>query len=463
MNTKHYDLIIIGGGSAGLTAAETAVVFGKKIALVAERIGGDCLWTGCVPSKAMISAAKTARLKNLDRVAGWKLVQSRITHTINTIVEEHDNAQFYKDLGIDVYEHQAKFLDPQTIEVAGERLTGKKFLICTGSRARVPDVKGLETVQYLTNENLFDLKELPESITVIGGGPIGCELGQSLQRLGVSVTIVQGGGRLIEKDEPEAAAVVLQALQKDGVKVILNAAVIQVQNTTEGITTTLAQNGVETTVTNKALLLATGRQANIEGLELELATVAFSSRGIVHDKYLKTSNPRIYVAGDVAGDYQFTHYASSAAGTAVQNLLFPIFKATVTDIVPWCTFTSPEVAHTGLTVAAAKAAAIPQEVITFPLDHVDRALAEDETAGFIQLLVGRGDRILGATIVSDHAGDMIQELTLAITQKLTVEDLLKVIHVYPTYSSGIQQALFYRFLKSNVLLVRIGKFVAPYL
>ncbi len=463
MTPKHYDLIIIGGGSAGLTAAETAVVFGKKIALVAERIGGDCLWTGCVPSKAMISAAKIAQFKNLDLVASWELVKYRIARTIDTIVDEHDNAEFYKNLGIDVYEHRAKFLDPHTIEVAGEHLTAKKFLICTGARARVPDIKGLQTVPYLTNENLFELKELPASITIIGGGPIGCELGQSLQRLGVSVTIVQGKDRLMDKDEPAAAAVVLEALQKDGVKVILNASVVRVEKVDAGIFTVLNQNEKECIINSESLLLATGRQPNVEDLALEAAGVAFSSRGITHDKHLKTTTAHIYVAGDVAGDYQFTHYASAQAGTAVQNLLFPIFKATVTDTVPWCTFTSPEVAHTGLTVASANAGKIPHEVITFPLDHVDRALAEDKTTGFIQLLVGSKDRILGATIVCENAGDMIQELTLAITQKLTVEDLLKIIHVYPTYSSGIQQALFYRFLKSNAVLVRLGKFVAKYI
>jgi pyruvate/2-oxoglutarate dehydrogenase complex dihydrolipoamide dehydrogenase (E3) component len=267
----------------------------------------------------------------------------------------------------------------------------------------------------------------------------------------------------MEKDEPEAAGAVLEALEKDGVKVVLNAAVTEVQNTSKGIATTINQNAAARTVTSEALLLAIGRQPNVEDLGLELAKVTFSARGIAHDKHLKTSNPHIYVAGDVAGDYQFTHYASSQAGTAVQNLLFPIFKATVTNTVPWCTFTSPEVAHTGHTIASAKAANIPHEVLTFPLDHVDRALAEDKTTGFIQLLLGKGDQIIGATIVCENAGDMIQELTLAIAQKLTVEDVLKVIHVYPTYSSGIQQALFYRFLKSNALLVRVGKLVAKYI
>ena len=462
MKANHFDLIIIGGGSAGLTAAETAMEFGKKIALVAERIGGDCLWTGCVPSKAMIAAAKEARMKKLDREAGWELVRARIDRTIDTIVTEHDNAQFYTKLGITVYEARAKFVGPRSIEVNGEILTAKKFLICTGSRARVPEIAGLADVPYLTNENLFALKNIPASITIIGGGPIGCELGQALQHLGVAVSIVQGSTRLMEKDEPEASAVILDALRADGVLVILDAKVVRVEKTDGGVRTVVQQGAVERTIESEAILLATGRQANTEGLDLEKASVAYTARGITHDKYLKTSNAHIYVAGDVAGDYQFTHFASTQAGTAVQNMLFPIFKATVTDTVPWCTFTSPEVAHTGLGVAMAQTKNIPHEVISFPLDHVDRAIAEDKTIGFIQLLVGKGDRIIGATIVGARAGDMIQELTLAINQKLTVEDLLKVIHVYPTYSSGIQQALFYRFLKSNAPLVRLGKVVAKF-
>lgn len=463
MKSNHYDLIIIGGGSAGLTAAETAVVFGKKIALVAKRIGGDCLWTGCVPSKAMIAAAKEAHLKNLDKEAGWELVQSRIERTVSTIVTEHDNAEFYRKLGITVFETRATFIGPRTIEVAGEQLTAKKFLICTGSRARVPDIAGLSEVPHLTNENLFELKKLPASITIIGGGPIGCELGQAMQRLGVAVSIVQGGARLMEKDEPTASQVVLEALREDGVSVMLSAKVMRVEKTDSGVKTIVQQDSVERVIESETILLAAGRQPNIEGLNLEKARVLYTARGITHNKHLKTSNAHIYVAGDVAGDYQFTHYASTQAGTAVQNLLFPIFKATVTDLVPWCTFTSPEVAHTGHTVATAEARGISHEVIEFPLDHVDRALAEDKTRGSIQLLVGKGDRIIGATIVSEHAGDMIQELTLAINQQLTVENLLKVIHVYPTYSSGIQQALFYRFLKSDAPLVRLGKFVAKFL
>lgn len=463
MKSNHYDLIIIGGGSAGLTAAETAAVFGKKIALVAERIGGDCLWTGCVPSKALIAAAKEAKLRGLNLDASWELARQRIDGTINSIVTEHDNVEFYKKLGIDVYEARAKFVGPRSIEVAGEILTAKKFLICTGSRARVPEIAGLSEVPYLTNENIFELKKLPASLTIIGGGPIGCELGQAMKRLGVAVTIVQGSVRLMDKDEPEASAVVLASLQSEGVTVMLNAAVSGVEKTTTGVATYLTQAGAETRIESEMILLATGRQANIGGLDLEKAHVIYVGRGVTHNKHLQTSNAHIYVAGDVAGDYQFTHYASTQAGTAVQNMLFPIFKATVTDLVPWCTFTSPEVAHTGVTVAMATEKKIAHEVISFPLDHVDRALSENAPRGFIQLVLGKGDRILGATIVSEHAGDMIQELTLAIHQKLTVGELLKVIHVYPTYSSGIQQALFYHFLKSNDPLVRLGKFIAKFL
>lgn len=457
---QKYDLIIIGGGSAGLTAAETAVLFNKKIALVAERIGGDCLWTGCVPSKSLLSVAREVKGKNLALQDAWDLAKARINGSIHTIQSEHDNARFYEKLGVKVYEGKAKFVDSHSVKVNDQVLKGKKFLICTGSRVRVPNISGLENVQFYTNENIFTLSSLPKSFVVIGGGPIGCELGQALQRLGSEVTILQRDSRLMSHDELQASKVVLESLLRDGVQVYLDTQVNSVAHNAAGISISVTHKGETMNLETEAMLLATGRQPNIETMGLEVAGVKHDDRGIIHDKFLRTSKKHIFVAGDVAGDFQFTHFASSQAGVAVQNIFIPIFKASVTSIVPWCTFTSPEVAHTGLTTAMAEDQNVQYETTMFPYHNIDRAITENKTNGFIQLLIGKNEKIIGATIVGERAGEVIQELTLAISQKMSVQQLLQVIHVYPTYSSGLQQALFDRFNSVDILLLRVGRIVA---
>lgn len=455
-----YDLIIIGGGSAGLTAAETAILFGKKIALVAPQLGGDCLWTGCVPSKSMVSVALYAKEHGLSPDKAWQLVRQRVAKATETIRSEHDNAEFYRQLGIDVYEYAAKFMDPWTIRAGDIDLRASRILICTGSSPSVPNLAGLSSVPFLTNESIFELETLPKSMAIIGGGPIGCELGQALQRLGCSVTILQRGNRLIPKDEPEASKLIHSVFDKEGVIVHTNFKVSRASRFNGQVEIAGEKDGKEIKVHAESLLMATGRKPNLQFLDLENADVTYSDRGVQHNRYLQTSQKHIYVAGDVAGDFQFTHYASAQAGTAVQNMFVPLAKSQVTAVVPWCTFTYPEVAHSGMTEEDAVKMNIQHETFLFRFSNIDRAIIEDEAVGLIKLILGKRDRILGATIVGSHAGEIIQELTLAISKRMTVQELLQIIHIYPTYSSGIQQALFYRFKEKGSLLLKLGKLLS---
>ena len=453
MANQSYDLVVIGAGSAGLSAAEFSAQLGQRVALVEKgRIGGDCTWTGCVPSKALLKAAKVAHqietahqygLESSEPVVDFSAVMDRVNSAIDQVYRE-ETPDVLRGKGIDVIEGNARFVDAKTVAVETSitegdqlKLTARRFIIATGAKPFIPPIPGLEDVDYLTYETVWDLRVLPSRLIVVGAGPIGCELAQAFCRLGSSVTLVEGADRVLLQDEPEAAELISRQLSQDGVSVRLNSIVQRAWQDGDGIHVEVG--GSE--VVGDALLLTVGRTPNISGLGLENAGVVHSPKGIQVNSRLRTSQKRILAAGDCAGGYQFTHYAAWQGFMAVRNAFMPGFSVkAVLDHVPWTTFTDPEVAHVGFSESQARAKfGDAVEASTFPMDRVHRAIAEGDTSGFIKVVHRPNGKILGATIVSARAGEMIQEWVLAIDKGLKLGDLSDSIHVYPTYSIGSMQ------------------------
>jgi pyruvate/2-oxoglutarate dehydrogenase complex dihydrolipoamide dehydrogenase (E3) component len=457
-----YDLIIIGGGSAGLSAADTSLIFGKKVAMVAiDRLGGDCLWTGCVPSKALLHSARENRNKDIkDPQKLYDLARRDIDFAWDKIQKDHDNPKWYQDKGIDVYLERAEFVDPHTVKIGEKNISAKYFLIATGSRALKLPVPGIEEVEYLTNEDLFTLKKVPKSLIIMGGGPIGCEMGQAFTHLGVKVSIVQKGDRLIPKDEIEASDVLTKKFKSEGIEVFFNSETIKVGENKGVITLSIKQDGKEFDLKAEGLLMAVGRQPVLEKLGLEKIGVSFNEKGISHNPKLQTNLSHIYVSGDIAGDYQFTHFAGYQAAVAVRNIFLPIRTDFKVDPISWCTFTDPEISHTGLSEIEAKKENLKFRIIMHKFEHIDRAVSEGEIEGFIKIIVGKSNKILGATIVGQRAGEMIHELALAVKEKMSTDQLLGLMHIYPTYSLGIQQALFNDFLKSDTKKIKLARLLS---
>ncbi len=452
--TDHsYDLVVIGAGSAGLTAAEFSAQLGQRVALVEKgRIGGDCTWSGCVPSKALLKAARLAHqirtaqqfgLGDGELVVDFSAVMDRVSGVVDQVYQA-ETLEVQRGKGIDVIEGSARFTDPKTLAVEplipekeNFNLTARRFIIATGAKPFVPPIPGLEDVDYLTYETVWALRELPARLIVVGAGPIGCELAQAFCRLGSSVTLVEGADRVLLQDEPEVAELISDQLSRDGVALRLSSAVQRVWQDGDGIHVDVG--GSE--VVGDAILMSVGRRPNVNRLGLDEAGVVHSAKGIQVDSRLRTSQKRILAAGDCAGGYQFTHYAAWQGFMAVRNAFMPgLSVKAVLDQVPWTTFTDPEVAHVGFTETQARAK-FGDSILasTFPMKRVDRAIAEGDTAGFIKVVHRRNGKILGATIVSGRAGEMIHEYALALDKGLTLRDLAESIHVYPTYSLGTMQ------------------------
>ena len=434
-----YDLVVIGGGSAGLVAASAGAQINAKIALVEQdRLGGDCLHYGCVPSKSLIHAARIAH--NVKIAARFGVHTSEPTiklqealghvHAVIDTIQEHDSTDRFEKLGVEVVYGKGEFVDQKTFAVNGRQLKSRAFLIATGSRAATPPVEGLEEAGFLTNEQIFSVKERPNRLVVIGAGPIGCELGQSFSRLGSEVTILSSREMIMPKEDPEAAAVVQQKMLEEGVRILANtrAQKVSVVNGEKHVFT-----GSETIVADE-ILVATGRSPSVSSLNLEAAGVEYDKKGIKVDDKLRTSNKRIYAAGDVIGGYQFTHVAGYEAGIAMQNaLVFPTKKADY-RVIPWATFTEPELARVGLTEKQARDRyGDDVYVLKQNFDGVDRALAEAAGYGFAKFITKGNGEILGAHIVGIHAGELIHEAVLAMSQNLKIS-ALQCIHVYPTLS-----------------------------
>ena len=450
--SAYYDLLIIGGGSAGLSAAELARALGASVALVdREKLGGECLYTGCVPSKALLHAAQIASsvrragsvglgaaLEPVDLGAVMDYAQRAIQH----VYSETDAPEHLLAEGIAVAFGEARFVSPHALSLNGQVVSAKHYLIATGSHPAIPAIPGLNDAGFLTNETIFSLRALPERLAVIGGGPIGCELGQAFARLGSKVTIVQRSARLLPKDEPAASATLQAQLEAEGVVVAVGSEVTSVRRGERGATLTVLKDGVSHETTADAILIAIGRAPNLAGLALDAAGIRSDTRlGVAVDANLRTSNPRVYAAGDITGGYHFTHAAAAQARVAVRNALFPGSSAYDARVMPWATFTDPEVAHVGLTEAEARRQhGDAVRVERFPYTAVDRAVTDDATAGSVTLISSSRGVLLGAQIVGPRAGDNINELALAIAQRLTLTQLANVTHVYPTLALAIQQS-----------------------
>jgi pyruvate/2-oxoglutarate dehydrogenase complex dihydrolipoamide dehydrogenase (E3) component len=445
----RYNLVVIGGGSAGLVTAAGAAGLGAKVALVEKHLlGGDCLNYGCVPSKALIAAAKASALAGKRTIPGvsprgadvdFAAVMARMRE-IRARISRHDSAERFAGLGVDVFLGKGRFVSSSAVEVGGSTLRFSKAVIATGGRPTVPDIDGLEAVGYLNNFTVFDLTELPRRMAFIGAGPIGCELAQAFARLGSEVTLYERT-RLLPREDEDTSAVVEQALRQDGVSVVCGADVGRVQSATGGKSILAVCGGEESRLEVDEIFVGTGRAPNVEGLGLDAAGIDHGPDGVQVDDRLRTTNIRVYAAGDIALQYKFTHAADAAARLVIRNALF-FGRGKVSSLtIPWSTYTDPELARVGLSEKEAKAAGIEIDVYRRELKDVDRAITDGEEEGFVKVLTRKGsDEILGAAIVSSHAGDMISEITLAMENGIGLGGLANVIHPYPTRAEAIRQA-----------------------
>lgn len=447
----EYSLLIIGAGTAGLVAAHGAAALGAKVALIESALlGGDCLNVGCVPSKALIRTSRLyADMRNAhhygatvpeDIVVDFPQLMRRM-RAIRARMSRSDSVQRLTDVGVDVFFGRAQFLDKRSVEVDGTRLNFKKALVATGSRPDTPTIPGLSEAGFLTNESIFDIATRPRRLMVIGGGPLGCELAQAFSRFGSEVTIAQSWPMFLPREERDAAQLLSDAFARDGISVRLNTKVVKVElSGTEKIIHLVSDDHASTVVVD-AILAGTGRVPNVDGLGLQAAGIAYDADGIQVDDLLRTTNKRVYAAGDVCLEHKFTHTADASAKIVVQNALSLGRRKLSALVVPWCTYTDPEIAHVGMYVREARERAIPVKTYTIPMHEVDRAITDSEEHGFVKVHIEDGtDRILGATIVARDAGEMINEVSLAMVTGAGLKSIANVIHAYPTKAAGIQQA-----------------------
>lgn len=448
----RYNLVVIGAGTAGLVTAAGAAGLGAKVALVERHLmGGDCLNVGCVPSKAVIRASRVpAEIREAARFGtsvpegvrtDFGAVMERMRR-IRAGISKHDSVTRFRSLGVDVFLGDAKFSGPDTVTVAGKTLRFKRAVIATGARAAAPAIEGIEQAGYLTNETVFSLTELPRRLVVIGAGPIGCELAQAFRRLGSQVTLLEVAEHILIREDQDAARILADSMARDGVDVRLSTTVqrVTVENGTKLVH--LRNGDTDEAIPADHILIGVGRAPNVEGLNLEAVGVKYDvKKGVQANDRLQTTNPRIYACGDVCLPYKFTHTADATARIVIQNALFFGRKKASTLVIPWCTYTSPEIAHVGLYERDAKTKGIATDTYHIPFSLVDRAITDGEEEGFVKVLTRKGtDKILGATIVAQHAGEMISEITLAMTNRIGLSGIAAAIHPYPTQAEAIKKA-----------------------
>ena len=460
MTTTH-DLVVLGGGAAGLTAAGVAVSLGASVALVeADRLGGDCTWTGCVPSKALLRAAHVAHqsataarvgLTDTPVAVDFPALMRHVRGVREGIYREADAPPVFEAIGVDVRPGRGRFVDPHTVEVTGAsgettRVSGKRVVVVTGAQPTVPDIPGLAETPYLTSETLFEITEQPRHLAILGGGPIGVEMAQAFRRLGSQVTLIARGGRILEKDDAEPVSLLTDALAREGVAFRFGTEIARAERDGAGVALTLREAGSagspagETRLVADALLVAVGRSPSVDGLGLDAAGVAFSDRGITVDARGRTTVRHIYAAGDVTGQFALTHMSEHTARIAVTNAVLRLPARIDAAHVPWATYTEPELAHVGATVAALDAAGTRYRTFRFPYGKLDRAITDGETTGLVSVHATRGGRILGASVLGARAGDLIGELALAMRTGVSLRALSETVHPYPTYGLGVRRA-----------------------
>jgi pyruvate/2-oxoglutarate dehydrogenase complex dihydrolipoamide dehydrogenase (E3) component len=454
MAAYEYDLGILGGGAAGLTAAAGAAQFGAKAVLVekAKKLGGDCLHFGCVPSKTLIRSAgvwalaRRAKEFGLPDVAlppvSLAAVMGRVRSVVDTI-QEHDSPERFRRLGAEVRFGSPRFVDDHTVDLDGARLTARAWIVATGSSPSPPPVEGIADVPYWTNETVFSQTELPEHLLILGGGPIGVEMAQAFRRLGSQVTVVETADQLLPQEDPDIASILRSRLEAEGAKVLTGTKALKAAIAGSAVLLRVAPAngaGEPWTVEGDVLFVAAGRKPNVEGLDLSMAGVASFPRGVPADARMRTNVPHIYSCGDVNGVFPFTHVAGYEAGIALSNAVLRLPRKADYTKVPWCTYTDPEVASVGLNEKRAKTAGVEYRTLEAPFDGVDRALAEGETEGKIKVLIRPSGALLGCQIAGHHAGELIHEWVAAINGGVKLSTLAGAIHAYPTLAEISRKA-----------------------
>ncbi len=447
---SRYNLVVIGAGTAGLVSAAGAAVLGGRVALIEKHLlGGDCLTVGCVPSKCVIRSSRVIEDVRLGPELSVRVptgtqvdfpgVMERMRR-LRARISHHDSVDRFQQFGVDVFLGEGRFTGRNAIEVDGKILQFSKAVIATGARAAAPPIPGLAEAGYLTNETVFSLTERPERLAVIGAGPIGCEMSQAFRRLGSEVWLLEAQAQILTREDRDVAEIVQRAFVRDGVNLVLGCTIRKVERRGREKIIQFEGNGTCNDLPVDAILVGVGRAPNVEGLNLDAAGVEHNTDGVQVNDYLQTTNPRIYAAGDICLPYKFTHTADATARIVIQNALFAGRKKLSSLIIPWCTYTDPEIAHVGMYERDALRKGIPVETFVRYLRDVDRAITDGEEEGLVKVHVKKGtDQILGATIVARHAGEMISEITLAMVGKLGLKTISNVIHPYPTQAEAIRQ------------------------
>ena len=453
MSRFDYDLIAIGGGAAGMVSSKLARGLGKKVALVEQgRLGGECTNCGCVPSKTLIKAANVYRQAKHAAGADYgfstssepEIDRSRVMEHVRDVVKkvyDGHSPEVFEKLGIDVIFGSPTFVDDHHIEIAGRTLSARSFIICTGSSASIPPIEGIDAIPYLTNQNIFDLKKLPRSMIVLGGGPIGTELAQALSRLGVKITIVEMGEQILIREDRELRDLLAERLAAEGIQILTRTKAVKLSRDKDSILLAVEYTNGETGIVEaESLLVAVGRKANVAGLDLDKAGVEYSAKGIKTDETLRTSARNIYACGDVVGPYQFSHMAEYQARIAVQNALLPVKTHANYEHYAWCTFTEPELAHAGLTEEEARERYGKKiKVYKWEYKDTDRGKTDVEKTGLSKIICDDRYRVVGAHILGSRAGELIHEIQIIKTLGIPFYKLDSVIHIYPAFSDVIKQ------------------------